>query len=79
MQVVANMRGNSPEEVAKRILECTDYSGLQVPDHYFNLKHFLPTCMLVDFMTWASSGSINKLFAPNKFMTGGYQKMKKYL
>jgi len=29
--VVANMRGSSPEEVAERILTCTDYPGLQGP------------------------------------------------
>lgn len=35
-QVVANMRGSSPEEVAERILTCTDFPGLQVCGDIFS-------------------------------------------
>lgn len=46
MQVTANMRGNSAEEVAERILSQTSFSGLQV---LFDVEEigFLPPAVII--------------------------------
>jgi ATP phosphoribosyltransferase len=46
--VVANMRGSSAEEVAERILEHTDFPGLQVLQRYTCVGHKEVIVILVE-------------------------------